>query len=552
MARKHTARAGYADLLAKLGTYFPVPTSDPVMDGYFVHAISRFLDRVDALKSSAPILGARRERFDREDPPEVFPEGMSSVEELTGQLADFCRGMTIWSHPNAQVNVVPPPTIPGITAFIAGAIYNPNLIWDEYSARFAEAEIRSVAMLSDLIGFDAARSGGLFTFGGTGALLYGCKLGLEKCTGGRAMREGIREDVKIVAAQTAHYSRINVAGWLGLGTRNLVEIPCTEEGAISLAHLEEALRAAISRGERIAAIIATLGTTDAFGIDDIAAIVALRDRLAAEYRLPCLPHVHADAVIGWVWSVFRDYDFAGNPLGFRARTMRALRRSLRRMRGLAQADSVGIDFHKTGYAPYISSAVLLRDRADLGLLGRPSEQMPYLYQFGDYHPGSYTLECSRPGSGALAALANMRLLGKQGYRVLIGHAVEMAERLRERLEKERGLTVLNAGNDGPVTLFRAYPEGVSAREELRRELGDPGWRDRLLEHNAYNRRIFDRVRERSLQGEGVLISWTDAARVTSYAGGPPVGGLKSYIMSPWTDAAAVATVVRQVLEARGG
>jgi len=314
--------------------------------------------------------------------------------------------------------------------------------------------------------------------------------------------------------------------------------------------MTECLAAGTDCGWCIPFLIKIAENPDAFGIDDIAAIIALRDRLVAEFRLPYVPHVHADAVIGWVWSVFGDYDFAANPLDFRSRTLRALRRTLRRMRGLPLADSVGIDFHKTGYAPYISSAFLVRDRADLGLLGRSPEQMPYLYQFGDYHPGSYTLECSRPGSGALAALANMRLLGKPGYRVLIGHAVEMAEQLRQRLGKEPCLAVLNAGNGGPVTLFRAYPEGVAAGETLQRELTDPDYRARLLEHNAYNRRIFDRVRERSLRGEGVLLSWTDAARETRYAGGPPVAALKSFIMSPWTEAAAVETVVRQVLEAR--
>jgi len=32
--------------------------------------------------------------------------------------------------------------------------------------------------------------------------------------------------------------------------------------------------------------------------------------------------------------------------------------------------------------------------------------------------------------------------------------------------------------------------------------------------------------------------------------GPPIAALKSFILSPWTDLAAVDTVARQVLEAR--
>lgn len=91
----------------------------------------------------------------------------------------------------------------------------------------------------------------------------------------------------------------------------------------------------------------------------------LRERLAEEYKLAKPPHIHADAVIGWVWSVFKNYDFAGNPLGFHTRTLRSLQDSLIRMGDLSLADSVGFDFHKTGYAPYISSAFLVKDRGDL-------------------------------------------------------------------------------------------------------------------------------------------------------------------------------------------
>ena len=145
---------------------------------------------------------------------------------------------------------------------MVAAIYNPNIIWDEYSARFAEAEIKAVAMLADLIGYDGGRAGGVFTFSGTGTILYGVKLALEKLSGGRTMREGIREDVKIVSSAASHYARLNVAGWLGLGTDNLVTIPTTRDNEMNLADLEDYLRQALARKEKVAAIIATMGTTD--------------------------------------------------------------------------------------------------------------------------------------------------------------------------------------------------------------------------------------------------------------------------------------------------
>ena len=55
---------------------------------------------------------------------------------------------------------------------------------------------------------------------------------------------------------------------------------------------------------------------------------------------------------------------------------------------LRLADSIGIDFHKTGYTPYISSLVLVRDAGEFDLIARGHEVMPYLYQSGEHHPGS--------------------------------------------------------------------------------------------------------------------------------------------------------------------
>ena len=219
-------------------------------------------------------------------------------------------------------------------------------------------------MTAGLIGYDPERAGGVFTFGGTGTSLYGVKLGLEKACPD-AIHNGVSGDAVILVSDTGHYCAANIAGWLGIGTRNLVTVPTTDDNEIDLVRLEEAARKALTEGRKIAAIIATMGTTDSFGLDDLQAIAALRDALADEFQLAYRPHIHADAVIGWAWSVFNDYDFEGNALGFRPRTLRALAGACRRIRHLALADSVGVDFHKTGFAPYISSLVLVKDRTDM-------------------------------------------------------------------------------------------------------------------------------------------------------------------------------------------
>jgi glutamate/tyrosine decarboxylase-like PLP-dependent enzyme len=537
----------YREKLDKIRLAFPQPVSDRVHDSYFVHSIMRAVDMVDGLKSEVPLLGPREPLDYGAAQAAHLPEYSSTVEDVTANLVDYFKGLTIWGHPRTQINVVPPPSISSLIATVLTGLYNPNLAWDEYSHKVALAEIEAVAMTATLMGYDPQRASGVFTFGGTATTLYGVKVGLEKAVPG-AMQNGVGAGAVMFASDCSHYCRYNIAGWLGLGAKNLVTIPTDTRNAIKLDALRDNARAALQSGWPIAAFITTMGTTDAFGIDDLAGVVDLRDELVNEFNLPYRPHVHADAVIGWAWNAFADYNFESNPLEFRPRTVRALAGACQRLRHLNLADSIGIDFHKTGFAPYISSLVLFKDRDDLRLLMRSQDQMPYLYQFGEHRPGMFTLETSRSGMGALAALANLKLLGKDGLRVMLGHIVEMTQLLREHLEGHAATAVLNRDNFGTVTLFRAYPDGVDTFSIKDHEIDDANYRDSLLRHNAYNRKIFDYVHDEAMAGRGVVISLTDSYRESSY--GEPVTALKSFILSPFTDEEHVETVVDKVLEAR--
>ena len=538
----------YRDILEQIRLAFPQPVSDAIHDSYFVHSIMRALDQVDDLKTHLPMLGDIVSGDFEKARQTTLPDTMASIEAVTADLVSYLRGMTLFGHPRTQQNVIPPPTIPSVIGVLLASLYNPNLVWDEYSRLVALAEVEAVAMASQLIGYNPEQASGVFTFGGTATTLYGVKLGLEKACPG-TMQNGTPEDAVVFVSDAGHYCAANVVGWLGIGTNNLVTVRTTAENEMDLVQLEEKARAALENGKKIAAIIATLGTTDAFGLDDLAHIAALRDTLVDDFKLDYRPHIHVDAAIGWAWSVFNDYDFENNPLGFRPRTVRALAGASRRIRHLSLADSVGIDFHKTGFTPYISSLVLFKDQADLELVKRHPDQMPYLYQVGEYRPGMYTLETSRAGTGPLAALANFRLFGEQGLRVILGHIVEMTQLLREHLEGHEGTTVLNRENFGTVTLFRAYPGGVDTFSIKRHEFEDAAYRDSLLAHNDYNREISQYVHEEAMEGRGVVISITDCYRRTQY--GEPIVALKSFILSPFVDEADVEMVVSKVLEARG-
>jgi L-2,4-diaminobutyrate decarboxylase len=539
--------APYQDLVEQLRTAFPQPVSDRMADAYFVFSFLRALDQVDALKSAAPMLGSPVTLDFAKARMRRLEEAPRALEDVTTELVHYLSGMFIWGHPRAQINVVPSPTIASVIGGLLPSIYNPNLVSEETSRQVSLAEVEAIAMTSALVGYDPAAADGVFTFGGTGTLLYGAKIGLEKAVPG-VRRHGLRTPAALVCSSCGHYANLTVANWLGLGEEQVIHVAATDDHAIRLDELARVLWELAASGTRIACIVATMGTTDAFGLDDLAGIARMRDELVRDQQLDYVPHIHADAVIGWAWSVFNDYDFDENVLGFRHRTVRAIAGASRRIRHLALADSIGIDYHKTGFAPYISSAVLLKDGKDFHYLTRRDEDTPYVFQSGKHHPGQYTLETTRAGSGPLAALANLRLFGRQGFQALLGHVVTMADTLREHLEGHASTTVLNGDNFGPVTLFRVYPDGVDTFSMPEQERTDPAMRETLRAHNAYNREIFERIQADALEGRGVVISMTDCYRETDY--GEPIVALKSYILSPFSEDAHVGAVLESIWQAR--
>ena len=343
---------------------------------------------------------------------------------------------------------------------------------------------------------------------------------------------------------------MNVAGWLGLGEKSVVAVPTHLENDIRVDRLEAVAREALDQGRRIVALVATMGTTDAFGVDDLDAIADLRDRLVKEYDLDYRPHIHADAVIGWAWSVFTDYDFEANPLGFRPRTVHALASARRRISKLHRADSVGIDFHKTGFTPYISSLFLARDRADMQLLVRGREQMQYhCSRAASAIPGCSRWRRHAAGRGCSRPTPTYSYSDRWACASLLGHLVEMAETLREHLEGHDCTTVLNDDGVGTVTVFRVYPDGVDTLDGQ----GSRADRPRCAGRAAAPQRLQPPVVSVSIRAgdarrKASASPMTDCYRETEY--GEPMVGLKSFILSPFIDERDVEQLVRDILDAR--
>jgi len=210
----------------------------------------------------------------------------------------------------------------------------------------------------------------------------------------------------ILASTQAHYTRLRIAGVLGLPFET---VPVDRRGRMDVHALEQRLAAG-----GVGTVVATIGTTATGAVDPLAAIVELRKRY--DFR------VHADAAYGGYFLLTDNLE---------QETRRAFDR-------LADAASVVIDPHKHGLQPYGCGCVLFKDPS-VGRLYRHDSPYTY-YTSTDLHLGEIALEFSRPGAAAVALWATQRLFplvrgGDFAQGLASGRAAALA--LYERLREDR-------------------------------------------------------------------------------------------------------------------
>lgn len=554
---KNTQEKWRKILEKKILSSFPMPWAGHGADVKFERYIRMSLSYLDRLKSpkhkNSVYLGdpdiwiCDEECLREHRAGTTMPHEGEHLHSVTEGLVRFFHGMVDWGHPKMGMNVVPPSTLPSIAANMMAAVFSPNLIEQEYSVNVAASEVEATAMCAEMAGYDPLEAGGIFTFGGLGTWLYAMKIGLTKALGQDSRHKGVRRDAQILCSEVSHFSKLNCSDWLGLGMDNIRHVGINQDNSINLELLWDALEETQREGLPIGLICCTTGTTDAFGVDDVLGVVELRDELVKKYSLDYIPHVHADSVIGWAWTAFRRYDFSLNPLGFPDGLKKDIRAAAEKFRHIHRADSMGIDFHKTGYTPYISSLFLLKDGKDFDLIRRPAEEEAYLFHFGAYNPGEYSLESSRSAAGALAAWANLKLFGVEGYQAILARLIEAERKLRRKIQTRPDMVVVNPDDHGFVTLYRAYPPGTDAEKTYLEEVGGKA-DSRLKKHNSYIHRISSEINRLQREENGPFLSHTSNHRLS--ASGIQIAALKVFPMSPFVDGAAMDMIMSGIIKAK--
>lgn len=519
----------------------------------FLSLLEKIVSSLDALKNpNKTSLGPMKERssnFYQElmQDNQIANTGVG-LDQVVEELTQLIQGHPYHTR-NFVTNVLPMASIPGILGQFTNALLNGNNLWDVYGPAAAECEVKVIAMMSKLVGYDYTKSFGYTTWGGQGAVFSGLRLAIAKQFP-QAKEDGIPNNLYCFASENAHYSLLKSVEAVGIGSKHLIRVKAGKDHSMDINDLQNRMTEVIENGGIPVYIVATTGATDQFAIDDVQAIKEVTNGLEKKYALKPI-HIHADSALGGFYAFFNDYDFTANPLQLEADVLQGLAHIRTRMQHLAIADSLCFDFQKLGQTPYLTSLFLIKEGNSLQLLDIEDFDTPYVGNrgYGSYHTG-YTLECSRMGS-SIAIYAALQAFGKEGYQQILANYVRVNLAFRAQLaEHAPMLQVVNETNIGPVTAFRLYPEGYNWHTE---QAG--GYRQDQIEYiNAMNASLFEIIGE-----DRDEVFFGDTTRVCTVSTSDtnqqmPVAAAKFFAISPYTETEHIRDMIHflqqklQVLE----
>ncbi len=411
-----------------------------------IESIKSLNKKLPNLNSNSPFVDDKKRNFEIKLNPQ-------DTGELSENINPYFSNCINWKSPRTQFNITPPVTILSVAASSIASLLNPNAVWDFACGGFGELEREIVKYLAKLVSWENAS--GVFVFGGTATNMYGIKLGINKCNG-MTFKKGINKNIYVISNEEGHSCHLTVSNWLGIGTDKCIRLKTDQRGIVDKDEVLNKAEELIKKGKKVGCIILNAGTNFNGRFDPIKEVKEGIDKLVKKYNLHYVPHIHADSVIGWVFLLFKGYDFNRNELKFPEIILDKIKSIYSKAIGIKFADSFGVDFHKSGFCPYLSSVFITKESKDWNkITGNSSIFTHQAFNFGEYRPGQYTLETSRPVNGAITAYATLNSLGINGIRRIIANFLYVSNDLREKIDKSNNLINCNRDADGWATIFLA-------------------------------------------------------------------------------------------------
>eukprot|EP00727_Mastigamoeba_balamuthi_P011871 m51a1_g7306 hypothetical protein (1155) ;mRNA; f:101137-107065 len=387
------------------------------------------------------------------DPPLMFLHGTNTTQRIKMGLAEYKRelehfeteldeGSTLWWLPGYQGHMNYDITVPHIDALKSALWFNPNNCALEASPTTTLHEMDFIAQLArEIAGWnvdwrdqgteaepvDPNSAWGYVCVGGTIATLMGLWVARNKMLDPEAPRptvlsggppNGFVTDKIVLCNEHSHYSIAKACNMLGI----------RHELCRSDANDRMILPDDLSN---VLAVVPTIGSTEAGVVDDLASIIN-RCRQAGVW-------VHADAAYGGYFKYAQaDLEDEVTRNAFAS---------------LGEADSITIDPHKCGYAPYPTAVFMLRRKTNTKYVDCAGGA-PYIH---GKLISSYTVEGSRSGA-LIAAEYFAHKVMQPSYEPLMQDVLKGAAALKRELRNSPERFEVYPHTDLGMVIFKVKPE----------------------------------------------------------------------------------------------
>lgn len=308
--------------------------------------------------------------------------GVPGDETLRRELELFLKRVeknVPYFHPRYSAQMLKDPAITVPLGYLAFMLSNPNNHAYEGGPVTTEMEMEVTDLMIKMCGFSS----------GWGHLASGGSLANMEALW--AVRDTYEQKGSVLFSEVSHYSWKRICGILAMP--DFAEIPVDKNFRMDLNVLEDRLKK-----EKVLCVVANIGSTGTGSIDDIPAILALKEKYGF--------HLHLDAAYG---GFFRTVllDDIYNPKPFEG-VIGLSEYQYNALLAMKDADSITIDPHKQGAISYGAGAILFKEEKFRKAI---LNSAPYTYHLTDKpNIGMFSLEGSRPGAMAAACYLTYKVL----------------------------------------------------------------------------------------------------------------------------------------------
>lgn len=372
----------------------------------------------------------------------AIPEKGASSEEVFENLAELFEGSIRTQSPYSLFNMVPSPLIDTVAASTITQLYNTNSLMDSFGGKVLLFEQKIARMLGKLAGWNDAH--GVACNGGKLTLLYAVKSAISKIDPD-SRNKGIDKNLVVLTNESSHYCVEHVCSILGLGSDNCIRIKSQDGWKMNIKNLLETIEEQHKNGKKVAAIICAGGTTINFACDDTVSVYKNVKELFENSNQDYFPYFHLDSVIGWLWMNFIGVSESElNEKIPNEKIRNKIMEVVKRIEGVSNFDSFGVDMHKNGLCPYSTSMFISKTDNNFDYLndGKYSYGEDD-YEFGNFRAYRYTFENSRPATGIVNSWIAMNRLGRIGFQDYLIKLKDISEELKTKLEESEKISILN-------------------------------------------------------------------------------------------------------------